>query len=87
MILCVTSKVMHEVVNLILAEGNKGVSTLKACINVAELVQAEVRPVSMFIRLMMHVISDKRCVGLPLLRRLSMHTRQAFMLDVCRSRT
>lgn len=37
------SKVMHEVVNLILAEGNKGVSTLKACINVAELVQAEVR--------------------------------------------
>lgn len=34
---------MHEVVNLILADGNKGVSTLKACMNVAELVQAEVR--------------------------------------------
>lgn len=33
---------MHEVVNLILAEGNKGVSTLKACKRVAELVQAEV---------------------------------------------
>ena len=41
-------KVMHEVVNLILAEGNKGVSTLKACIHVAELVQAEVRCHAMF---------------------------------------
>ena len=34
---------MHEVVNLILADGNRGVSTVKACRRVAELVQAEVR--------------------------------------------
>lgn len=34
---------MHEVVNLILADGNSGVSTVKACTRVAELVQAEVR--------------------------------------------
>ncbi|CBJ30655.1 mitochondrial DNA-directed RNA polymerase [Ectocarpus siliculosus] len=34
--------VMHEVVNLILASGNKGVSTVRACTRVAELVQAEV---------------------------------------------
>lgn len=34
---------MHEVVNLILASGNSGVSTVKACTRVAELVQAEVR--------------------------------------------
>eukprot|EP00752_Nemacystus_decipiens_P002243 g2126.t1 len=34
--------VMHEVVNLILASGNGGVSTVKACTRVAELVQAEV---------------------------------------------
>eukprot|EP00903_Cladosiphon_okamuranus_P015271 g14112.t1 len=34
--------VMHEVVNLILANGNNGVSTVKACTRVAELVQAEV---------------------------------------------
>ncbi|CAM9263757.1 unnamed protein product [Scytosiphon promiscuus] len=34
--------VMHEVVNLILATGNKGVPTVKACTHVAELVQAEV---------------------------------------------
>ena len=34
---------MHEVVNLILADGNKGVPTVKACRCVAELVQAEVR--------------------------------------------
>lgn len=34
---------MHEVVNLILANGNAGVSTVKACTRVAELVQAEVR--------------------------------------------
>lgn len=34
---------MHEVVNLILANGNSGVSTVKACTHVAELVQAEVR--------------------------------------------
>lgn len=33
---------MHEVVNLILASGNSGVSTVKACTRVAELVQAEV---------------------------------------------
>ncbi|CAM9586380.1 unnamed protein product, partial [Hapterophycus canaliculatus] len=33
---------MHEVVNLILANGNGGVSTVKACTHVAELVQAEV---------------------------------------------
>lgn len=36
-------QVMHEVVNLILASGNSGVSTVKACTHVAELVQAEVR--------------------------------------------
>lgn len=34
---------MHEVMNLILASGNTGVSTVKACTRVAELVQAEVR--------------------------------------------
>lgn len=37
------SQVMHEVVNLCLADGNKGVPTLKACKQVAELVQQEVR--------------------------------------------
>ncbi|CAM9937269.1 unnamed protein product, partial [Laminaria digitata] len=39
--------VMHEVVNLILADGNKGVSTVKACRRVAELVQAEVNLMNM----------------------------------------
>lgn len=34
---------MHEVVNLVLAKGNKGVSTITACRRVAELVMAEVR--------------------------------------------
>lgn len=34
---------MHEVVNLILAKGNDGVPTVRACLRVAELVQAEVR--------------------------------------------
>lgn len=33
---------MHEVVNLCLSEGNRGVPTLKACKQVAELVQQEV---------------------------------------------
>lgn len=33
---------MHEIVSLCLAEGNKGVPTLKACKQVADLVQAEV---------------------------------------------
>lgn len=37
-----TRQVMHEVVNLILAAGNRGVPTVKACTHVAELVQAEV---------------------------------------------
>lgn len=36
------SQVMHEVVNLCLSEGNRGVPTLKACKHVAELVQQEV---------------------------------------------
>lgn len=35
-------KVMHEVVNLCLSEGNRGVPTLKACEYVANLIQQEV---------------------------------------------
>lgn len=39
-------KVMHEVVNLCLSEGNRGVPTLKACEHVANLVQQEVGAIS-----------------------------------------
>ncbi|CAN0414773.1 unnamed protein product [Pylaiella littoralis] len=39
--------VMHEVVNLILAKGNDGVPTVRACLRIAELVQAEVNLVRM----------------------------------------